>query len=391
MRIYPASHYTMGGLWVDYELMTTIPGLYCAGEANFSDHGANRLGASALMQGLADGYFVLPYTIGNYLARCSTSRSPGTDHPGVQRGRAAARERFDGYLAIGGTRSPDHFHRELGKIIWDYCGMERTAEGSRRRSRRSRRCTRSSKTDLRVTGGGESVNQTLEKAGRVDDFFELGDADVPRRARARESCGGHFRAEYQTEEGEAQRDDENFAHVAAWEWTGDPMAPPPPGRARVRGRPLPDPELQVRWTAPVKNLTLKIWRQEGPTTPGRFETHHVDEVSDEASFLELLDILNERLIAEGKEAIAFDHDCREGICGTCSLMINGQAHGPQRARRPASCTCASSDGDEIVVEPWRARPFPIIKDLMVDRGAFDRIVESAASSPPRRAAPPTPT
>ena len=149
MRIYPASHYTMGGLWVDYELMTTIPGLYCAGEANFSDHGANRLGASALMQGLADGYFVLPYTIGNYLAPLLNKPIPGADHQEFKVQQEAT-DRFDGYLAIGGTRGPDHFHRELGKIIWDYCGMERTASrASRRRCPRSRRCTRSSRRTCR--------------------------------------------------------------------------------------------------------------------------------------------------------------------------------------------------------------------------------------------------
>ena len=153
MRIYPASHYTMGGLWVDYELMTTIPGLYCAGEANFSDHGANRLGASALMQGLADGYFVLPYTIGNYLAPMLNKPIPGTDHPEFAAAESAGQDRFDGYLAIGGTRSPDHFHRELGKIIWDYCGMDRNEAGpARRRCRRSPPCTSEFQKDLRVTG-----------------------------------------------------------------------------------------------------------------------------------------------------------------------------------------------------------------------------------------------
>ena len=181
MRIYPASHYTMGGLWVDYELMTTIPGLYCAGEANFSDHGANRLGASALMQGLADGYFVLPYTIGNYLAPMLNKPIPGTDHPEFQAAEQAARERFARYLDIGGTRSPDHFHRELGKIMWDYCGMERTAEGLEKALGEIPALYEEFQSDLRVTGDGASVNQTLEKAGRVDDFFQLAHADVPRR------------------------------------------------------------------------------------------------------------------------------------------------------------------------------------------------------------------
>ncbi len=223
MRIYPASHYTMGGLWVDYELMTTVPGLYCAGEANFSDHGANRLGASALMQGLADGYFVLPYTIGNYLAPLLGTAMPDTDHPEFKAAEAAAVQRFQGYLDIKGTRSPDWFHRELGKIIWDYCGMERTEEGLEKALSELPALYGEFQKDLRVTGDGTSTNQTLEKAGRVDDFFQLGMLMCRDALERRESCGGHFRSEYQDAEGEAKRDDENFAHVAAWEWTGDPL------------------------------------------------------------------------------------------------------------------------------------------------------------------------
>ena len=223
MRIYPASHYTMGGLWVDYELMTTVPGLYCAGEANFSDHGANRLGASALMQGLADGYFVLPYTIGNYLAPLLGKPAPGVDHPEFKAAEAAAKVRFQGYLDINGTRSPDWFHRELGKIIWDYCGMERTEQGLEKALSELPALYGEFQKDLRVTGDGESMNQTLEKAGRVDDFFQLGMLMCRDALERRESCGGHFRTEYQDDEGEAKRDDEHFAHVAAWEWTGDPM------------------------------------------------------------------------------------------------------------------------------------------------------------------------
>ena len=224
MRIYPASHYTMGGLWVDYELMTTIPGLYAAGEANFSDHGANRLGASALMQGLADGYFVLPYTIGNYLAPMLNKPIPGTDHPEFKAAESAVRERFTGYLNVKGTRSPDWFHREVGKIIWDYCGMERTQQGLEKALSELPALYDEFKKDLRVTGDGESLNQTLEKAGRVDDFFQLGMLMCRDALDRNESCGGHFRAEYQTDEGEALRDDDNFCHVAAWEWTGDPMS-----------------------------------------------------------------------------------------------------------------------------------------------------------------------
>ena len=223
MRIYPASHYTMGGLWVDYELMTTIPGLYAAGEANFSDHGANRLGASALMQGLADGYFVLPYTIGNYLAPMLNKPMPGTDHPDFKTAENEARQRYQRYLDTNGTRSPDWFHRELGKVIWDHCGMERTEAGLQKALTELPPLYEEFQKDLRVTGDGTSINQTLEKAGRVDDFFQLGMLMCRDALERKESCGGHFRAEYQDDEGEAQRDDEHFAHVAAWEWTGDPM------------------------------------------------------------------------------------------------------------------------------------------------------------------------
>jgi succinate dehydrogenase / fumarate reductase flavoprotein subunit len=223
MRIYPASHYTMGGLWVDYELMTTIPGLYAAGEANFSDHGANRLGASALMQGLADGYFVLPYTIGNYLAPMLNQSIPSTDHPEFKAAESAVRERYQRYLGVKGKKSPDWFHRELGKIIWDYCGMERSQTGLEKALGELPALYEEFTTNLRVTGTGEGLNQTLEKAGRVDDFFQLGMLMCRDALERDESCGGHFRVEYQDDEGEAQRDDDNFAHVAAWEWTGDPM------------------------------------------------------------------------------------------------------------------------------------------------------------------------
>ena len=225
MRIYPATHYTMGGVWVDYELQTTIPGLYAAGEANFSDHGANRLGASALMQGLADGYFVLPYTISNGLAPLLNKSIPTTDHPAFKEAENEAKARFSGYLSVKGKRSPDWFHRELGKIIWDYCGMERTKEGLQKALTDLPTLYQEFKTDLRVTGDGESTNQTLEKAGRVDDFFQLGMAMCQDALTREESCGAHFRSEYQTEDGEAKRNDEDYCHVAAWEWTGDAMKP----------------------------------------------------------------------------------------------------------------------------------------------------------------------
>jgi succinate dehydrogenase / fumarate reductase flavoprotein subunit len=225
MRIYPAPHYTMGGLWVDYELMTTVPGLYCTGEANFSDHGANRLGASALMQGLADGYFVLPNTISNYLAPLLGTQPVPTDHAAFKAAEAEAADRFRQYLSIGGTQSPDAFHMRLGRIMWDYCGMERTKEGLEKALAEIPALHDEFRKDLRVTGSGDSLNQTLEKAGRVDDFFELAQVMCLDALTREESCGGHFRAEHQTEEGEAERDDEHFAHVAAWEWTGNPAQP----------------------------------------------------------------------------------------------------------------------------------------------------------------------
>ena len=210
MRIYPASHYTMGGLWVDYELQTTIPGLFCAGEANFSDHGANRLGASALMQGLSDGYFVLPYTIAPYLSELAQQADPRRAPTRRSRAGRAEPDRFKGTSTIGGTQTPDHFHRELGKIIWDYCGMDRNQSGLEKALSEIPALHEEFKKDLRVTGDGTSLNQTLEKAGRVDDFFELGMLMCKDALIREESCGGHFRSEHQTDEGEALRDDDEL-------------------------------------------------------------------------------------------------------------------------------------------------------------------------------------
>jgi len=219
MRIYPAIHYTMGGLWVDYNLMSTIPGLYVIGEANFSDHGANRLGASALMQGLADGYFVLPNTIGDYLA------SAKLDH--VDAGHQSVREAETQVTCITrrlletrGKRSVDSFHRELGKLMWDYCGMSRTAEGLQHALRKIPGLRDEFWRDVKVLGSGEELNQSLEKAGRVADFFELSELMCLDALDRNESCGGHFREEYQTPEGEAARDDRHFTYVAAWEFRG---------------------------------------------------------------------------------------------------------------------------------------------------------------------------
>jgi succinate dehydrogenase / fumarate reductase flavoprotein subunit len=220
MRIYPAVHYTMGGLWVDYDLGSTIPGLFVIGEANFSDHGANRLGASALMQGLADGYFVLPNTISDYLAQ-GPFEKVGDDHEAVLEARAAVTGRIERLLSIDGDRTPDSFHRELGALMWEYCGMERTAEGLHKALERIRELRAEFWTGVKVPGENEELNQALEKAGRIADFFELAELMCVDALHREESCGGHFRAESRTPDGEALRDDERFAYVAAWEYTGD--------------------------------------------------------------------------------------------------------------------------------------------------------------------------
>jgi succinate dehydrogenase / fumarate reductase flavoprotein subunit len=224
MRIYPAPHYTMGGLWVDYHLMSTIPGLFVLGEANFSDHGANRLGASALMQGLADGYFVIPNTLGAYLGTEKLA-TVSTDAPEVREAMAGVKARLEKLLAINGTKTVDHFHRELGHIMWNDVGMSRSEAGLKDAIARIRELRGQFWEDVRVLGTNNEINQELEKAARVADFLELGEL-VARDALAREeSAGGHFREEYQTEEGEALRDDENFQHVAVWEYTGEDSEP----------------------------------------------------------------------------------------------------------------------------------------------------------------------
>ena len=224
MRIYPAVHYTMGGLWVDYDLESSIPGLYVTGEANFSDHGANRLGASALMQGLADGYFVLPNTINDYLA---DGPFPKVDrsHPAVTQAVDAVRGRIDKLLSVNGSRTVDSFHRELGRLMWDYCGMERSEEGLRKALARIRELKDEFWSGVRVLGANEELNQALERAGRVADFFELGELMCIDALVRRESCGGHFRVESQTPEGEALRDDDEFAYVSAWEFAGEGRRP----------------------------------------------------------------------------------------------------------------------------------------------------------------------
>jgi succinate dehydrogenase / fumarate reductase flavoprotein subunit len=224
MMIYPAVHYTMGGLWVDYNLMTSIPGLYALGEANFSDHGANRLGASALMQGLADGYFIIPYTIGDYLATIGANDKISTDDEAFKEAEKTVKERIQKLLSIKGEKTVDEFHKALGKLMWDYCGMSRNAEGLKYAKGKIQELKKEFWENVRVVGSNEEFNQTLEKALRVADFIELGELMVDDALDRNESCGGHFREEYQTEEGEALRNDEEYAYVAAWAYKGEGLA-----------------------------------------------------------------------------------------------------------------------------------------------------------------------
>ena len=221
MRIYPAVHYTMGGLWVDYELMTTVKGLYALGEANFSDHGANRLGASALMQGLADGYFVIPYTIGNYLADEIYNKPISTDHEAFQTAEKMVQERLESLMNINGTQTVESFHKRLGKIMWNKCGMARNANGLQQAITEIQQLKKEFWSDLKIPGSINELNTELDKAGRVADFIELGELMCIDALNRNESCGGHFREEYQTPDGEALRDDANYMYVAAWEYKGD--------------------------------------------------------------------------------------------------------------------------------------------------------------------------
>jgi succinate dehydrogenase / fumarate reductase flavoprotein subunit len=219
MMIYPAVHYTMGGLWVDYNLMSTIPGLFVLGEANFSDHGANRLGASALMQGLADGYFIIPYTIGGYLAATPLTKISPED-PAFREARSAAKARIDKLLSIRGKRTVDDFHKQLGRIMWEYCGMARNDEGLAKARIMIQQLRAEFWQNALVPGNDGDLNQSLERAGRVADFLEFSELMIVDALARRESCGGHFNEAFQTEENEARRDDENFCHVAAWEYAG---------------------------------------------------------------------------------------------------------------------------------------------------------------------------
>lgn len=221
MMIFPAVHYTMGGLWVDYNLMTTVPGLYALGEANFSDHGANRLGASALMQGLADGYFVIPYTIGDYLATIGWTDKVGTDHPAFKQAIEEVNGRVNKLMSIKGSKPVDQFHRELGLTMWEYCGMSRSEEGLKKAKKKIQDLRAEFWTNVNILGSANELNPELEKAGRVADFLELGELMVDDALNRAESCGGHFREESATPDGEAMRKDDEYAYVAAWEYTGD--------------------------------------------------------------------------------------------------------------------------------------------------------------------------
>jgi succinate dehydrogenase / fumarate reductase flavoprotein subunit len=224
MRIFPAVHYTMGGLWVDYNLMSNVPGLFVLGEANFSDHGANRLGASALMQGLADGYFVIPYTIGNYLAP-EIGKRPSTDHAAFKQTEAEVRAQIQRFLSIKGRRSVQSFHRELGLLMWDHCGMARSERSLNKALKRIPALREEFWQDAKILGENESLNTSLEQAGRVADFLEFGELMCLDALTRNESCGGHFREEFQTADGEAQRNDTDYAHVAAWEYQGYGQTP----------------------------------------------------------------------------------------------------------------------------------------------------------------------
>ena len=393
MMIYPAIHYTMGGIWVDYELQTSIKGLFAIGECNFSDHGANRLGASALMQGLADGYFVLPYTIQNYLADQITVPRFSTDLPEFDEAEKAVQAKIDHLMGIKGKRSVDSIHKELGHIMWEYVGMGRTEAGLKTALTKLKEIRKTFETELFIPGSKEGMNVELDKAIRLNDFITMGELIAYDALNRNESCGGHFREEYQTEEGEAKRDDANYFYVSCWEYQGsDDKAPV------LYKEPLVyEAQELISEVKQLKNLskmdknisfTLKVWRQNGPKEKGHFDTFQMKDIPGDTSFLEMLDILNEQLIEEGKEPIVFDHDCREGICGMCSLYINGHPHGP--ATGATTCQIYMrrfKDGDVITVEPWRSAGFPVIKDLMVDRSAYDKIMQAGGFISIRTGAP----
>ena len=376
MRIFPALHYTMGGLWVDYNLMSTIPGLYVLGEANFSDHGANRLGASALMQGLADGYFVIPYTIGDYFGNTKLDKLDAS-HPEFKKVEQEVSDRTKRLLGLQRQAhrrlAPPRAGAPLLGEVRDGPQRDGAQEGAGRDPGHPRGVLEERHGAGHRRG---DLNQALERAGRVADFLEFAELMVAGRARAPrvvrrplprgEPDGGR--------RGQARRRELQPRGRLGVPGRGE-GAGPAQGAAHLRIRQAVAKELQV-------NLTLKVWRQKshqgnGPKDKGRMVTYDAPDISPDMSFLEMLDIVNAKLELAGEEPIAFDHDCREGICGTCSLMINGIAHGPDAGTTACQLHMRRfKDGDTIYIEPWRARAFPILKDLIVDRGAFDRIMQA---------------
>ena len=386
MRIYPAVHYTMGGLWVDYDLQSTIPGLFVIGEANFSDHGANRLGASALMQGLADGYFVLPTTIDDYLAAGPVRRRSPTTTRRSPRPARRSTDRIERLLAIDGDRTVDSFHRELGQIMWEYCGMERTEEGLPRRSARSAALREEFWTRVKVPGTGEELNQNLEKAGRVADFFELAElmcidalhrARVVRRPLPRREPDPRRR-------GAARRRRVQLRRRLGVR----------PGDARCCTRNTWTSSTSTRARGATSNgHPVRVWRQQGPADHGPDGHLRRQGHLPRLSFLEMLDVLNEQLILDGDDPVAFDHDCREGICGMCGMMINGvrarprtrhhhlpAAHAPLQRRRRRSTSSRGGPRPSRWSRTWSSTAAP-----------STRSSRPAATSPRPPAPPPTPT
>jgi len=276
------------------------------------------------------------------------------------------KERLAYFINNKGTHSVDYFHKKLGKVMWDKVGMARNAEGLKEAIKEIREIREDFWKNVKVPGELTGMNVELEKAGRVADFLELGELFAKDALERNESCGGHFREEYQTPDGEALRDDVNYAYVAAWQYTGNPK--------EVVNTYNPSEEIMHKEPLVFKDIELK---QKNSQEKGRMVDYKVTNISDHMSFLEMLDVLNEQLIEQGEEPVAFDHDCREGICGMCSLFINGEAHGPDRGVTTCQLHMRMfKDGDTITIEPWRATAFPVIKDLMVDRTAFERIQQA---------------
>ena len=384
MRIYPAIHYTMGGLWVDYNLMSNVPGLYVLGEANFSDHGANRLGASALDAGPRRRLLRAPVhdlRLPRAAARHAAGLRPTT--PSSRRPRRACTTSTRRLMSINGTHSVDHFHRELGNILWDNCGMARSTESLEKALTDIPALREEFYADVNVLGDHETLNQSLEKAGRVADFLEFGELLCLDALHREECCGGHFRVEHQTEDGEALRDDDDFSLRRR---VGVRRASAPrPSSTRSSSSSSTSTSRSAATSDDVRDearvsmdLNLRVWRQERPdATRARSRTTTSPTSAPRCRSSSCSTCSTTGWSREGREPIAFDHDCREGICGSCSMMINGRAHGPETGT--ATCQLHMRkfhDGDHITVEPWRARAFPVIRDLVVDRSALDRIVEA---------------